>query len=177
VILVSSRPREAAALVFGFWLALTFVGPLGNPRADAVQTQDTEPRYAPLEARMHLAINGTRRKHNMVDLRRDPQLDVIARAHSADMAARRYLSHDTPEGLNPVDRLERGGAEGFTLAGENVGKTGVTEPHQEIFDAWLASPVHRENVLAPAFNATGIGVARALNGTYYYSQIFVTYPR
>jgi hypothetical protein len=109
VILVSSKPREAAALVFGFWLALTFVGPLGNPRADAVESQDSKPRYAPLEARMHLAINGTRRKHNLVDLRREPQLDAIARAHSADMAARRYLSHDTPEGLNPVDRLERAG--------------------------------------------------------------------
>ncbi len=177
MILVSSRPREAAALVLGFWMALTFVGPLGNPRANAVQPQNSEPPYAPLEARMHAAINGTRRKHNLIGLRREPLLDVIARAHSADMAARRYLSHDTPEGLNPVDRLETGGAEGFALAGENVGKTGVPEPHQEIFDAWLASPVHRKNLLAPAFNATGIGVERALNGTYYYSQIFVTYPR
>ncbi|UCE85400.1 MAG: CAP domain-containing protein [Deltaproteobacteria bacterium] len=172
-----SRAREAAGLILGFWLALTIMGPLGNPRADAVQTPSDTARYAPLEARMHAAINGSRRKHHLVELRRESLLDAIARAHSEDMAARSYLSHDTPEGLSPVDRLERGGADGFTLAGENVGKTGVAEPHDEIYEAWLASPVHRHNLLAPAFNATGIGVARALNGTYYYSQVFVTYPR
>ena len=164
-------------MLAGFWAALFLVGPLGAPRADAVASEDAAPRYGKLEARMHAGVNGERRKQNLIELRRDPLLDAVARAHSEDMAQRRYLSHETPEGLDPVDRLIRAGADGFSLAGENVGRTGVPTPHEEILAAWLESPVHRDNLLAPAFNATGIGVARALNGTYYYGQVFVTYPR
>jgi uncharacterized protein YkwD len=93
------------------------------------------------------------------------------------MATRRYMSHDTPEGLNPVHRIQRAGADGFTLAGENVGMTSRGDPNNEILQGWLLSPVHRDNLLAPAFNATGLGIARSADGTWYYTQVYVTYPR
>ena len=106
-----------------------------------------------------------------------PALDAVAREHSRDMAARHYLAHETPEGLTPPDRLKRGGITGITLAGENVGTTSRLDPNREIVTAWMQSPAHHDNIVAPAFNATGIGVARAADGSFYYTQVFVTKPR
>lgn len=40
-------------------------------------------------------------------------------------------------------------------------------------DGWLKSPGHRENLPVP-YEVTGVGVARAADGTYYYTQLFVT---
>ena len=63
------------------------------------------------------------------------------------------------------------------LAAENLGSTDRPEPTREIVSAWLASPVHRQNLYAPAFNATGIGIVRAPDGALLYTQVYVTYPR
>jgi uncharacterized protein YkwD len=41
----------------------------------------------------------------------------------------------------------------------------------------MASPVHRDNVLAPAFNATGVGIALSTDGSYYFTQLYGTRPR
>jgi uncharacterized protein YkwD len=46
-----------------------------------------------------------------------------------------------------------------------------------VLHAWIASAVHRANLYAPPFNATGIGIARAPNGALIYTQLYVTYPR
>jgi uncharacterized protein YkwD len=76
-----------------------------------------------------------------------------------------------------VDRLQRGGIRGFSLAGENAGQTNRADPVREILEGWQHSPDHRTNLLAPAFNATGVGVARAADGTLYFVQVYVTFPR
>jgi uncharacterized protein YkwD len=164
-------PR-ATGFLLGFWLALTLLGPLASSSA-AVGPGE----LMRLEADLHEGVNATRSQHGRITLERRADLDAVARAHSADMAARRYLAHDTPEGLNPVDRLSQGGISGFSLAGENVGQTNRSNPVGEIQQGWLFSPVHRENLLAPAFNATGIGVAGAADGTLYFTQLYVTFPR
>ncbi len=43
---------------------------------------------------------------------------------------------------------------------------------QDIVDGWLLSPGHKKNIEGD-FNLTGIGIAKAPNGTYFYTQIFV----
>jgi uncharacterized protein YkwD len=37
--------------------------------------------------------------------------------------------------------------------------------------------VHRRNLLAPAFNTTGVGTARAADGTLYFTQLYVTFAK
>lgn len=160
-------PR-ALAFLLGLWLALTLLGPL----APAARGAPPGPDLAELEAGLHRDVNAVRLQHHREPLQRDPRLDQAARRHSADMARRRYLSHETPEGHTPVDRVRAAGAEDFRLLGENVGLTSRSRPNEEIVRGWLASPVHRENLLAPAFNATGVGVARAADGTLYYTQLY-----
>lgn len=168
--------RGALTFLVALWLTLEVLGALVLPPAARGETR-ADPGFAALEAALHDAVNETRGTHHLVQLERTAVLDRAARAHSEDMAARRYMSHDTPEGLNPVDRIQRAGAEGFTLAAENVGLTTKADPNREILTGWLHSPPHRRNLLMPAFNATGIGIARAADGTYYYTQVYATFPR
>ena len=51
------------------------------------------------------------------------------------------------------------------------------EERSEILVGWIASPVHRQNLYAPPWNATGIGVAQGADGSFYYTQLYLTYPR
>jgi len=161
---------QAFAFLLGFWIAL-LLSPFTTWAADA------ETAFAELEAALHRTVNTERAARHLIALKRRADLDAVARAHSTDMAQRTYLSHVSPEGENPVDRLERAALTGFSLAAENAGQTSKGEPNREIFAGWLASPVHRRNLHAPPFNATGIGIARAADGTFYYTQLYVTYPR
>ena len=41
---------------------------------------------------------------------------------------------------------------------------------------WLHSPHHLENI-AGEYDHTGVGVARAADGTFYYTQLFVSRRR
>ena len=163
---------HALAFLFGLWLAL-LLWPL---HAAAGSPADASP-FARLEAAFHDEVNAVRTSKHLIELRRLPEIDRVARAHSQDMARRHYLSHVTPEGRNPVDRLHEGGVSGFTLAAENAGMTTRPDPNREILQGWLHSDDHRHNLYAPPFNATGIGVAQADDGTFYYTQLYVTLPR
>ena len=162
---------QALAFLLGFWIAL-----LLSPFTTWAAGRDETP-FAGLEAEFHRTVNAERAARHLIPLLRRPDLDAIARAHSADMASRGYLSHVTPEGVDPLGRLERAGVSGFSLAAENAGQTSKADPNHEIFAGWLASPVHRQNLHAPPFNATGIGIARSADGSFYYTQLYVTYPR
>jgi uncharacterized protein YkwD len=164
---------QAGSLLFGLWLAVVLLQPLGTS-AQAAFTNEASPD---LEAALHTAVNEIRAGQGLVRLVRDPALDAVARAHAEDMAARRYLAHETPEGLTPPDRLKRAGVAGITLAGENVGMTSRLDPNREIVSGWMESTVHRDNILAPVFNTTGIGVARAADGSFYYTQLYASRPR
>jgi uncharacterized protein YkwD len=104
---------QAAAFLLGLWLALL----LWPQRAGAAGAEPGEAApFAALEATFAEQINGFRASQHLILLRRLPEIDRVARAHSEDMARRHYLSHVSPEGRNPVDRLHAGGVTGFTVA-------------------------------------------------------------
>jgi uncharacterized protein YkwD len=163
---------QALGFLLGFAVAL-WLSPL------AVRASGSEPGsdFGELEAALFRGVNEVRSQHHLIVLTRRADLDDVARAYSADMAARHYFSHESPEGGNAVTRLQGHGVEGFTLAAENLGVTNRADPTQEILSHWLQSPAHRRNLLAPPFNATGIGVAMAPDGSLYYTQVYVTFPR
>ncbi len=163
---------QGACFVLGFWIALALGGPLAS-RGVA----EGEAGLRQLEAGLHEGVNAFRSEQHLIPLRRRDDLDAVARAHSADMASRGFFSHVTPEGLDWVGRLERAGIEGFAMAGENVGQTSRKHPNTEILEGWKHSPVHRENLTARPYNATGIGIARAADGTLFYTQLYLSFPR
>jgi len=164
-------PLQALVFLIALWATLTLLAPIVRAAGGA------DAGLAPLEDALYDAVNQARLREGLIALRRDADVDRVARAHSRDMATRGYFAHETPEGLTPPDRLARGGVTGISLAGENVGLTSRGDPNREIVEGWLASPVHRRNLLAPMFNVTGIGIARAADGTLFYTQLYVTVPR
>jgi uncharacterized protein YkwD len=160
---------QAIGFLLGFALVL-WLSPFG---ADA----SAQAELTRLEGALLVQVNAVRAQRHLVPLRRSEQLDAVARAHSLDMATRHYVAHDSPEGANAMVRLERAEVRGFSLAAENIGATDRSGANQEIVSSWLASPIHRNNLLAPAFNTTGIGIARAPDGRLIYTQLYATYPR
>jgi uncharacterized protein YkwD len=168
---VPRTPAQAVGFLLGFWIAL-WLSPFGA-RGDTLPA----PAFPELEATLHRSVNAVRAERHMVALDRRPELDAVALAHSLDMVTRRFMAHENPEGENPLDRLVRAGVDGFTLAAENLGITDRADPNREVLQAWLASPTHRDNLYTPPFNATGIGIARAPNGSLVYTQVYVSYPR
>jgi uncharacterized protein YkwD len=113
-----------------------------------------------LEAEMLEMVNNERVKVGLHPLKADPELTIVARAHSRDMFARGYFSHYTPEGKDPFDRM-RAARVRFITAGENLamGRT-LSICHKGLMN----SPGHRANILRPAFGRLGIGV---LDGGMY----------
>lgn len=101
-------------------------------------------------------INGVRAAHQLEPLTLEPSLHSAASEHAHDMFARQYFAHDAPDGVTPWDRLRSNGYR-FTHAGENIAADFVTV--EAIVDAWLASPLHRQNILDPDVVETGVAVA------------------
>lgn len=91
------------------------------------------------------------------------ELATVARAHSRDMLARGFFSHQTPEGLDPGDRLARAGLHLDTW-GENLysitdGPTDAAELAALVVAGWMDNRGHRNNILNPDFHRLGVGAA------------------
>jgi uncharacterized protein YkwD len=112
------------------------------------------PARSDLETRMLALVNEERARQNLRPLVADPELAEVARAHSRDMFARGYFSHNTPDGKDPFDRMRAGGVR-YLTAGENIALA-PTLPlaHRGLMN----SPGHRANILRPAFGRVGIGI-------------------
>ena len=117
------------------------------------KVENTKPR-PDLEKRMLDLVNQERQAAGLSPLQADPELTEVARKHSADMFARGYFAHDTPEGLSPFDRMKAANVR-FTTAGENL----ALAPTLQIAHMGLMnSPGHRANILRREFGRVGIGV-------------------
>lgn len=107
-----------------------------------------------LEANMLELVNEERAKHNLPLLKADPEIQVVARAHSRDMFARGYFSHINPDGKGPFDRMRAHGIR-YLSAGENLA---LAQTLSIAHNGLMNSPGHRANILQPAFGRVGIGI-------------------
>jgi uncharacterized protein YkwD len=107
-----------------------------------------------LEAEMLVLINKERKLMGLQPLVADPEMRVVARKHSADMFARGYFSHHSPEGRDPFDRMSAEKVS-FLTAGENLA---LAQSLQIAHDGLMKSPGHRANILNSTFGRVGIGI-------------------
>jgi len=117
------------------------------------------------EVRSEQQVCGGVTMRPVASLRMDPLLRDVARAHSEDMAVRRFFDHVNPDGDDPFDRLA---AAGWTsqLAGENIAQGYPTA--QQVMDGWMSSPGHCSNIMEPSFQWIGVGY---YDGAYW-TQVF-----
>jgi uncharacterized protein YkwD len=111
-------------------------------------------RRLDLEATMLSMVNAERRAHGLRPLQADPEAAAVALAHCKDMFERGYVSHYSPEGKSPWERMRDAGLRFFT-AGENISFARTLPMAHE---SLMESPEHRANILRPTFGRVGIGV-------------------
>ena len=119
--------------------------------------------------------NQIRSTRGLPPLQVHPHLTEAARQHSGEMLELDYFSHTSPvrEFASLRDRLVRSRHFDLTF-GENIYQCrGYDEPDlaRKAVDAWMASPVHRKNLLNPRFNRIGVGVV-GKGDTYLFTQVF-----
>ncbi|HEX6417925.1 MAG TPA: CAP domain-containing protein [Acidimicrobiales bacterium] len=126
----------------------TTVPPTTAPPAPA-----PPPPPSPTEQVVALA-NAARAEAGCDPLAVDERLTAAAQAHSDDMAANDYFSHDSLDGRTFVDRVL---AAGYPRpSAENIAAGQRTA--QAVHDAWMGSDGHRANILNCDFTAIGVGL-------------------
>jgi uncharacterized protein YkwD len=125
------------------------------------------------ETRMLKDINRIRVRNGRRPLRIDRRTSQVARARSADMAAKRYFAHVEPDGDDARRILYRRDIRASSVT-ENIGQTyGLTlrEGSNRMPKWWYRSPPHRRQMLARDSNYVGVGVARR-GSRLTYTAIF-----
>jgi uncharacterized protein YkwD len=113
-------------------------------------------------ATMLSLTNDDRAAHDRHELSLDAKLSRYAKKHSRDMAHAGYLFHteDLAAKLKGRD---------WSIGGENVG---VGSSLGSLEDAFMASKVHRENILRKTFDHSAIGIYRDADDNVWVTVIF-----
>jgi len=170
-----------------------------SPPAVATQkTAQPEIRIPTLERRIHDLVNKERTAKKLRALQFDDKLTSIARAHSADMAKRKFFSHVNPDGKDPTTRGELAGYSckkdfgSFFTEGlaenlyqgnlySSVRTRGTVKTYtwntledlaSQSVTGWMKSKGHRENILEKSYDRTGIGVAISKDDKVFVTQVF-----
>lgn len=101
----------------------------------------------------------------------EARLGAAAQAHAADMAARNYFNHISPDGRAPKDRIDAAGYSWRTIA-ENIA-AGQADA-QEVVTGWLNSEGHCRNLMNAGYRELGLGLAQSSGGKRYWVQDFGT---
>lgn len=127
-------------------------------------SEPSEPPKSQLDKVLEL-VNENRATAGCGPLVTEPHLTDAAQGHSADMAARDYFAHTTPEGETFDERIK---SAGYPQPGaENIAK-GQRNAEQVMKD-WMNSPGHRANILNCQLKVIGLGLDTS---GFYWTQDF-----
>lgn len=127
-----------------------------------------------LERKVLSLINNIRRTNGLQELTWNDQVAGIARTHSTNMAEKTFFSHRGFDGLMVDDRADAAGLGRWRAIGENIAfNRGYSKPSDFAVECWMKSQSHRENLLNPRWKETGIGIAEADDGAFYFTQVFL----
>lgn len=136
-----------------------------------------EPRIAPadnLEAEVLDELNLVRLEYGRRQLRLHPRLTAAADQHTQEMVTSGFFSHTSADGRPAAARIKsfyrpRTARRPWTVGENLIWKTSRLTARAAVA-AWLASPGHRENLLAPAYREVGISAVRALSAPGVYGR-------
>ncbi len=112
-------------------------------------------------------VNAQRAQNGLKPLAENWELSRVARYKSADMAGKRYFSHESPTYGSPYQMMRNFGIS-FRSAGENIAY-GQRTP-AAVVGAWMNSSGHRANILSSSYTQIGVGYHEAGN---YWTQMFI----
>jgi uncharacterized protein YkwD len=153
--LIASIPLRLA--VAGAALPVTVADTAPNSSWQQVSPYNTPNYDVQAERELLEKANADRARAGLPPLKMDAGLVRAARAHAAEMAAQKHISHQFSGEPSPTARIAAASDLHLERAGENVAMAGnVDQAH----DALMASPPHRDTLLSPQFNVAGLGVFR-----------------
>jgi uncharacterized protein YkwD len=126
--------------------------------------------YLSLEDSVFALTNTERGKAGCAALKFNAKVRNAARNHSIDMAKKKYFSHTGQDNSDPGDRLQRAGYDPRGGWAENIAY-GYRTP-EAVMNGWMNSEGHRRNILDCNLTTLGVGVAKAKDGTLYWTQDF-----
>ena len=112
-------------------------------------------------------VNAQRAQNGLKPLAENWELSRVARYKSADMAGKRYFSHESPTYGSPYQMMRSFGIS-FRSAGENIAYG--QRPPAAVVGAWMNSSGHRANILSSSYTQIGVGYHEAGN---YWTQMFI----
>lgn len=118
-------------------------------------------------------VNQSRKTAGIGELSENIKLDQAAELKAEDMVAKEYFSHNSPDGTTPWHWFSEIGYD-YKYAGENLA-IGFFDS-KDVFQAWLNSPSHRENLLNPKYQEIGTAVLQGFgsNDAVVVVQFFGT---
>ena len=150
--------------------------PVLDANGHPILIPNTDPGVEVFETELLRLVNDYRLSRGLSALTPSPRLGDAARAHARHMIQHRFVSHISPEGLQPSNRVDQAGIV-WDIVSENVGSA-YPSP-QAMFEAWLRSPDHRANIESDRFTYAGVGYAldgeptNAFPEVHYWAMIFL----
>lgn len=121
-------------------------------------------------------VNEEREKHGLEKLWYSARVHEIATLRAYELTS--YYSHTRSDGRGFHTAFVDNGIK-YKIVGENIAYgRNMFDTVEEVFNAWMDSESHRDNILSPEFECAGFGLAVLEVGkdTYYYwSQEFATF--
>lgn len=159
------RVRAWIACAFCFGCAVLLPSPLAAQETTAAQEAPAGP-----EGRLHALVNRHREAAFCPPLAWHPASASVAEARSADMIARRYFDHRTPDGRTVFDVLAEAGIEAWGSVAENIALTQAGPA--SVLELWRDSPPHRRNLERCDFTHHGLGERGGV-----WTQILLSRPK
>ena len=114
-------------------------------------------------------VNQERAERGLAKLTVNEYLWRASRAHSREMGAQQYFSHNSYNGESFSKRIVRFGYtyKGYTYwkVGENIAwGSGLYASPVAVVDKWMASSTHRAVILTKVFRSIGVGAVKSADG-------------
>lgn len=138
----------------------------------ATPTCETTTNGAQFVSRALVLINEERELRGMKPLVLNDALSASAETYACSMIEAGFFGHDHPlTGAGFSDRHAAGEFRCYP-AGENLA-LGHDAPEQ-VVDAWMNSPTHRDNILTDGYREMGLAVRQdSVDGRLYWVQLFI----
>ena len=87
----------------------------------------------------------------------EPRLTQASKDYAKVLADHEWFNHTGPDGSTLVSRVEAAGFPFTVQIGEVLAWGSSGWPPEEIVQAWIDSPSHREQIMAGVYTRAGIG--------------------
>lgn len=138
------------------------------PLPAAAQSCAQPSNASALRAQLLTQVNQQRARQGLAALTEDTRLQQAAQLVSCDNARRNRMDHTTGDGSTLGTRLRAVGYR-FRSANENITQ-GPTSAAGAV-SGWMASGVHRQNILAGASRHFGGAMAQSSGGRWYWTMV------